>query len=394
MLSQRIQWVGTSMVFALLTACGPGGADKASHGPEAPTVQTMSVTLGSAPNTVELSGRARAFAEAEIRPQVSGIIQARLFTEGEVVKQGQALYQIDPAEYASAVQSAKATLTRATAAAGSARETAKRYERLAAINAVSQQEYEQASATAQQAEADIALQRAQLNRAQIDLSRTRIVSPIAGNIGRSQVTQGALVTQNQATALASVVQLDPINIDLSASAVRIMIIRDQIASGQIATADGSIPVTIKFENGTTYKYEGQLEFSEVIVDETSGTVAVRVEVPNPDGVLLPGMFLHASLSAGRFENVVELPQGLVGRTPKGEATVLVVNNESKIEQRIVMIAGQSENSWIIRSGLAAGDKVVVSNLQAVRAGMTVQAIPATSKADSTLAKADSNAELQ
>ncbi len=395
MLSQRIQWLGASTLLALLAACGPGNAAGSGPAPgAAPAVQTMDVVFGSAPNTVELSGRARALAEAEIRPQVSGIIQARLFTEGEVVKKGQALYQIDPAEYASAVQSAKATLARAEAAAGSARETAKRYERLAAINAVSQQEYEQASAAAKQAEADIALQRAQLNRAEIDLSRTRIVSPIAGNIGRSDITQGALVTQNQATALASVVQLDPINIDLTASAVRIMNIREQVANGQIASASGAIPVTILFENGTTYPHQGQLEFSEVIVDETAGTVAVRVLVPNPDGVLLPGMFLRASLAAGQFENVVELPQSLVGRTPTGEATVMVVNAEGKAEQRKVTIAGQTGNSWIISEGLSSGDKIIVSNLQSIRAGMPVQAVPATTSAESTLAKADDKAELQ
>jgi RND family efflux transporter MFP subunit len=357
-------------------------------------VQTIDIEFGSAPNTIELSGRARAMAEAEIRPQVSGIIQARLFTEGEVVKKGQALYQIDPAEYASAVQSAKATLNRAEAAAGSARETAKRYERLAAIKAVSQQEYEQASATAKQAEADIALQRAELNRAEIDLARTRIVSPIAGHIGRSDVTQGALVTANQATPLASVVQLDPINVDLTASAVRIMNIREQVANGQIATTDGAIPVTIKFENGTTYKYTGQMEFSEAIVDESAGTVAVRVAVPNPDGVLLPGMFLRASLEAGRFENVVEVPQALVGRTPKGDATVMVVAADGTVAQRVVTIAGQSENSWIVREGFEPGDKIIVSNLQSIRAGMPVQIAPELQSAENTLAKADSKAELQ
>ncbi len=394
MLSQRFQWAGASILVTALAACGPGNAPQSAQAPAAPMVQTIDIEFGSAPNTIELSGRARAMAEAEIRPQVSGIIQARLFTEGEVVKKGQALYQIDPAEYASAVQSAKATLNRAEAAAGSARETAKRYERLAAIKAVSQQEYEQASATAKQAEADIALQRAELNRAEIDLARTRIVSPIAGHIGRSDVTQGALVTANQATPLASVVQLDPINVDLTASAVRIMNIREQVANGQIATTDGAIPVTIKFENGTTYKYTGQMEFSEAIVDESAGTVAVRVAVPNPDGVLLPGMFLRASLEAGRFENVVEVPQALVGRTPKGDATVMVVAADGTVAQRIVTIAGQSENSWIVREGFEPGDKIIVSNLQSIRAGMPVQIAPEIQSAENTLAKADSKAELQ
>ncbi len=394
MLPQRFQWVGSAILLAALVACGQAKPEQAGAAPPVPTVQTQLVEHTSVPNTVELSGRARAFAEAEIRPQVTGIIQTRLFTEGEVVDKGQPLYQIDPAEYQSAVQSAKASLDRAEAVAGSARETAKRYERLAAIKAVSQQEYEQADASAKQAEADIALQRAQLNRAQIDLARTRIVSPIAGNIGRSDVTPGALVTQNQSTALASVVQLDPINLDLTASAVRILSIREQIADGRIATTDGSVPVTIKFENGTVYKHPGRLQFSEVMVDEAAGTVAVRVVVPNPDGLLLPGMFLRASLAAGTFENVTELPQSLVGRTAKGEPTVLVVTPEGQVEQRLVTVISQSENSWIVSDGLSPGDRIAVSNLQSIRPGMTVSAVPVSIRADSTLAKAGVDGDLQ
>lgn len=381
MFSQRFQWLSASALALVLVACGPSDAGQEGQIQDAPTVQTINAELKSIPNTVELSGRARAYAEAEIRPQVTGIIQKRLFTEGEVVKEGQALYQIDPAEYASAVQSARAALSRAEAAAGSARQTAGRYERLAAISAVSQQEYQQADAAAKQAEADIALQRAQLNRAQIDLSRTRIVSPIDGTIGRSGVTPGALVTQNQAESLASVVQLDPIYLDLTASAVRIQNIREQIASGRIAAKEDAIPVTIHFENGTEYKHPGHLEFSEVIVDETAGTIAVRVVVPNPDGTLLPGMFLRASLAAGTFENVVELPQSLVGRTPKGEPTVMIVTADGAVEQHIVEIEGQSGNSWIVRGGLEAGDRIAVSNLQAIRPGMQVNAVPASETAD-------------
>lgn len=383
MFLQRSQWLGASALALILAACGPSNAGQNGQTQATPTVHTINAELKSVPNTVELSGRARAYAEAEIRPQVSGIIQNRLFTEGETVKKGQALYQIDPAEYASAVQSAKASLARAEAAAGAARETAKRYERLAAISAVSQQEYEQADATAKQAEADIALQRAQLNRTQIDLSRTRIVSPIDGTIGRSGVTPGALVTQNQAEKLASVVQLDPIYLDLTASAVRLQNIREQMTSGRISAKEDAIPVTIHFENGTEYKHTGHLEFSEVIVDETAGTIAVRVVVPNPEGTLLPGMFLRASLAAGVFENVMELPQSLVSRTAKGEPTVMVVSAEGEIEQHIVDIAGQSGNSWIVRGGLEAGDRIAVSNLQAIRPGMQVNAVPAAETADST-----------
>ncbi|MBA3067008.1 MAG: efflux RND transporter periplasmic adaptor subunit [Hyphomonas sp.] len=389
-----LQWALASASALVLAACSPATAAQSGAPQGPPSVQTLTVQLTTVPNAIDLSGRARAFAEAEIRPQVTGIVAERLFTEGEAVKKGQALYRLDASEYASAVESAKASLMRAEAAAGSARTTAARYERLAAINAVSQQEYEQANAEAKQAEADIALQRAQLNRAQIDLGRTRITAPISGQIGRSDVTAGALVTQNQANAMATVVQLDPINIDLTASAVRLLSIRQQIASGKIATVDGTIPVTVLFEDGTAYAHPGRLEFSEVSVDEAAGTVAVRVVVPNPDGLLLPGMFLRASFSAGAFENVVTVPQSLVSRTAKGEPTVLVVADDNTVERRVVTVDGQSGNAWIVSSGLAAGDKIITSNLQSIETGMTVTTVPASESAEGTPANAGARGGIQ
>ncbi len=389
-----LQWALASASALVLAACSPATAAQSGAPQGPPSVQTLTVQLTTVPNAIDLSGRARAFAEAEIRPQVTGIVAERLFTEGEAVKKGQALYRLDASEYASAVESAKASLMRAEAAAGSARTTAARYERLAAINAVSQQEYEQANAEAKQAEADIALQRAQLNRAQIDLGRTRITAPISGQIGRSDVTAGALVTQNQANAMATVVQLDPINIDLTASAVRLLSIRQQIASGKIATVDGTIPVTVLFEDGTAYAHPGRLEFSEVSVDEAAGTVAVRVVVPNPDGLLLPGMFLRASFSAGAFENVVTVPQSLVSRTAKGEPTVLVVADDNTVERRVVTVDGQSGNAWIVSSGLAAGDKLITSNLQSIETGMTVTTVPASESAEGTPANAGARGGIQ
>ena len=389
-----LQWALASASALVLAPCSPATAAQSGAPQGPPSVQTLTVQLTTVPNAIDLSGRARAFAEAEIRPQVTGIVAERLFTEGEAVKKGQALYRLDASEYASAVESAKASLMRAEAAAGSARTTAARYERLAAINAVSQQEYEQANAEAKQAEADIALQRAQLNRAQIDLGRTRITAPISGQIGRSDVTAGALVTQNQANAMATVVQLDPINIDLTASAVRLLSIRQQIASGKIATVDGTIPVTVLFEDGTAYAHPGRLEFSEVSVDEAAGTVAVRVVVPNPDGLLLPGMFLRASFSAGAFENVVTVPQSLVSRTAKGEPTVLVVADDNTVERRVVTVDGQSGNAWIVSSGLAAGDKIITSNLQSIETGMTVTTVPASESAEGTPANAGARGGIQ
>ena len=389
-----LQWALASASALVLAACSPATAAQSGAPQGPPSVQTLTVQLTTVPNAIDLSGRARAFAEAEIRPQVTGIVAERLFTEGEAVKKGRALYRLDALEYASAVESAKASLMRAEAAAGSARTTAARYERLAAINAVSQQEYEQANAEAKQAEADIALQRAQLNRAQIDLGRTRITAPISGQIGRSDVTAGALVTQNQANAMATVVQLDPINIDLTASAVRLLSIRQQIASGKIATVDGTIPVTVLFEDGTAYAHPGRLEFSEVSVDEAAGTVAVRVVVPNPDGLLLPGMFLRASFSAGAVAFDVTVPQSLVSRTAKGEPSVLVVADDNTVERRVVTVDGQSGNAWIVSSGLAAGDKIITSNLQSIETGMTVTTVPASESAEGTPANAGARGGIQ
>lgn len=365
----------------LLAACGNDSpsADM-SQQQAAPRVETMTAELTSVPNTIELSGRARAYAEAEIRPQVTGLIKERLFTEGDVVQKGQALYQIDAAEYAAAARSAEASLERAQATADVARETANRYKRLAEINAVSQQEYDQAVASARQAEADISMQKAALDSARIDLARTKITSPITGTIGRSSVTQGALVTQNQAEPLARVLQLDPVYVDLTVSSSRILNWRQQMASGEIATTERrTIPVNILLSDNDSNGLVGELEFSEVNVDESAGTVAVRVVVPNPDGIILPGMFVRANFAAGNYENVFLLPQSVASRSATGQATVMVVNEDGTVEQRVVEIAEQVDNQWIVTSGLKPGEKIAVSNLQSIRPGMKVTPISAASK---------------
>ena len=362
----------------LLSACG-GSDNKA--GPDAtqfptPTVETMTVRLTSVPNVIELSGRARAYAEAEIRPQVTGIIKERLFKEGDTVEKGQALYQIDAAEYAANVRSAEAALARAQATANVARETANRFERLSKINAVSEQEYDQAIASASEAEAEIGIQKAALDRARIDLARTKITSPIAGRIGRSSVTQGALVTQNQADPLAHVRQTDPIYVDLTVSSTRILTWRQQMDEGKIETTDqNTIPVNIVLADGSAYPLPGNLEFSEVNVEESAGTVAVRVVVPNPDGLILPGMFVRANFVAGRYENVATLPQSVVTRTPTGEASVMVVGKDGVVEQRKITVEQNSDNTWTVLSGLSEGEKVVTSNLQSLRPGLKVNFAP-------------------
>lgn len=358
----------------LLVACGDKGAAQQSAQPQLPSVETMTVRMTDVPNVIELSGRARAYAEAEIRPQVTGIISQRLFKEGDTVKKGQALYQIDAAEYAANVRSAEAALARAQATANVARETAARFERLAKINAVSQQEYDQAAASASQAEAEIGIQKAALDRAKIDLARTRITSPIEGRIGRSSVTQGALVTQNQIEPMARVLQTDPIYIDLTVSSARILEWRQQMAEGKIATKDGNtIPVNVLLPDGSPYPLQGDLEFSEVNVEESAGTVAVRVVVPNPDGLILPGMFVRANFVAGYFENVATLPQSIVSRTPTGDATVMVIDADGTVRQRRITVEQNSDNSWTVLAGLTQGEQVATASLQSIRDGMKVDA---------------------
>lgn len=384
---RRDQMLGSLAMLALVSACSSEqGAMTEAAGQQVQSipVRTMPVTFQDQPNTIELPGRVRASAEAEIRPQVTGIIEARLFTEGDYVEAGQALYQIDDAEYVAAVQSARAALARAQATAENARETANRFERLSGINAVSRQEYDQAAAAAKQAEADIAIQQAALSQAQIDLARTTIKAPIDGRIGRSSVTQGALVTQNQTNALARIVQIDPVYVDLAVSSSRLLGWRLQSAEGRIADSDQdkAIEVDILLENGATYTHKGRLEFSETNVDETAGTVAVRVVVPNPEGILLPGMFVRAQFDAGVYEDVALLPQSVVSRTPTGAATVLVVGPDGTAQQRQLQVEQQHESNWIIRAGLEPSDNIIVSNLQNVRPGTRVSVVMEQGQTDS------------
>ena len=323
-------------------------------------------------STRELPGRARAYREAEIRPQVTGLIQSRLFTEGQMVTAGQALYQIDASEYAASVNSAKAALQRAEATAEAARQTASRYQRLSEINAVSRENYDQAVAAQRQAEADVAMQKAAVQSASINLARTKVTSPIEGRIGRSTVTPGALVTANQATALANVLQLDPIYLDLTAGSSRIQEWKRDVAEGRIQSTDGeSVDVKIKLEDGTVYPEPGRLEFSEVSVDETAGSVIIRAAVANPDGLLLPGMYVNASFSAGAYDDVFVLPQAAVNRDTKGNPTAMVVSADNKVEVRNLKIIEASGSDWIVSDGLEDGDRMIVSGFQKIQPGASV-----------------------
>jgi membrane fusion protein, multidrug efflux system len=374
----------------ILAACGNGeggnapgqqaSEDAAPPQQMAARVEVMPVQPTSIGSVRTLPGRATPYAEAEIRPQVSGLIESRLFTEGEVVTEDQALYQIDADEYVAAVQSAEASLARAQATVGAATETARRFEHLANINAVSQQSYDEAVAAQKQAEADVGIQRAALQRARIDLARTKVRSPITGRIGRSAVTEGALVTANQATTLARVLQLDPIYVDMTASSAQVLRWKRDVSEGKIETLgptsgrSAAVPVTLEFENGDEYPLSGQLEFSEVSVDQEAGTVIVRAQFPNPDNLILPGMFLKASFAAGTYNNVYAIPQRAVQRTPQGDGYVFVAGDDGTAIQKPLTIQEANGSNWIVTDGLSPGDRVIVSGFQNVRNGAPVEVI--------------------
>ena len=390
--NQRVRSSGLVTVMTLLIAGTLSGCSKEESAPpqsaamqmRAASVNVIEVQPQSVQSVRELTGRARAYAEAEIRPQVTGLIQKRLFTEGQQVEAGQALYQIDSSEYRAAVDSAAAAVKGSEATAAAARETAKRFKRLAEINAVSQQDYEEAEASSQQAEAQIGINRASLSTARINLDRTKVSSPISGQIGRSSVTVGALVTANQPDALARVLQLDPIYVDLSAASTEVLRWKQDISSGRIKSnpASENVPVTINLEgeDGNDVSLVGELGFSEISVDEDAGTVNIRAVVPNKDGLILPGMFVKASFSAGSYQNVFLIPQRAVQRTPQGEPYIFIVSDDNKAEQRIVTVSGSNGSDWIVPKGLNSGDKLIVSGFQSVRDGAEVS-IARTGSAD-------------
>jgi membrane fusion protein (multidrug efflux system) len=369
--------LGLALAAALLlAACGgketpPGpGADGAGT----PAVTVMTVQTESVPVATELPGRTSPYQIAELRPQVTGIIKERLFKEGSEVKAGQVLYQIDPATYQAAFDSARANLARAEANLFAARLKAGRYAELVKIEAVSQQANDEADAALKQAQADVSAARAALDRTRIDLGFTRVTSPIAGRISRSAVTPGALVTANQAGALATVQKLDPIYVDLTQSSADMLRMRRDLESGRLQRAAGNaVPVQLVLEDGSVYGAEGKLAFSEVTVDEGTGSVTLRAVFPNPRGELLPGMYVRARLTQGTQDNAILLPHAAVSRDPRGNATVMLVNAENKAEPRVVKTGQSIGDKWVVSEGLAPGDRVIVEGLQKARPGSPVQA---------------------
>ena len=369
--------LGLALIVAfLLAACGdkqqeagPPGA-----GGQAPAVTVMTVQSEAVPVVSELPGRTSPYMIAEVRPQVSGIIKQRHFKEGSEIKPGQVLYQIDPAPYQAALDSARADLARAEANAEAVRLRAERYAELVKIEAVSKQDNEEAVAAMKQAQADIGSAKAAVQKAKIDLGYTRVASPIPGRIGRSAVTAGALVTANQAEPLATVQKLDPIYVDLTQSSGELLRMRRDLESGKFSRdGNNAVPVQLVLEDGSVHGAEGKLAFSEVTVDQDTGSVTLRAVFPNPRGELLPGMYVRARLAQGVQADAILVPHAAVSRDPKGNASVLVVNGESKVEVRTVKAGRSHGDQWVVTEGLAAGDRVIVEGLQRVKPGMPVEA---------------------
>jgi len=362
--------------IALATLTLAGCSDQAAPPPrQAPTVGIVTLQAEPYTLTTELPGRTAAFRIAEVRPQVNGIIQKRLFKEGSEVKAGQQLYQIDSSVYVAAAKSAEATLA-------SAKSLAERYKSLVSDQAVSRQAYDEAQAARLQAEAA-------LEQARIDVRYTKVLAPIAGNIGRSAVTEGALVSNGQTNAMATIQQLDPIYVDVTQPTKDLLRLRRDLESGQLQKAsDTAAKVQLRLEDGSTYEHEGTLEFSEVSVDEGTGSVTLRAVFPNPDHTLLPGMFVHARLPAGVNKEAILAPQQGVTRNAKGDPTALVVNAENKVELRQLKADRTAGNRWLVLDGLKPGDKLITEGLQFVQPGAEVKTTEAKNVAAPNQAAAD------
>lgn len=358
-----------AILIGLLSGCSEP-APQAQAAPGLPEVGVYQIQSQSLALVTELPGRTTDFRQAEIRPQVSGILQKRHFTEGQQVNAGELLYQIDPAPYQAALATAEANLSRAQAAATNAQQRLKRLQGLIASQVVSQQDVDDARATVLQAEAEVQAAAAQRQAARINLDYTRITAPIAGQIGRSMVTEGALLTANQGEVLATIRQLDPIYVDLTQSSSELLQLRRQLTG----TQQQAVSVKLALEDGSQYPAAGELQFSEASVDPSTGMVTLRAVFPNPDRLLLPGMFVRASLAQAEQSNVVLVPQAAVQRLPKGATQVLVVNNEQQVEARQITLGRSYQQYWVVQDGLAAGERVIVAGLQKVQPGAQVNAV--------------------
>ncbi len=368
--------LGASLALVILVS----GCDKkpAQQAAAPPQVGIIVVKTQPVARTTDLPGRTTAVLTSEIRPQVSGVILKRLFVEGSDVKAGQPLYQIDPSTYQASYDSAVATLKHDQAALVTDQDKATRYKPLAAAQAVSQQDYDDARAAVLEDQANIASAKAQIEQAAINLQYTKMSAPIAGTIGASAVTPGALVTADQTTTLATITQLDPIYVDMNESATTWLRLKQEQDAGQLQTqSDGSAKVSLMLEDGSLYKLPGKLQFAEVNVDESTGTVLVRAVFPNPSHLLLPGMYVHAEIEEGVNKDGILVPEQAVSHNAHGDATVLLVNAKNMVSEQIIQTSTNLGNDWIVTGGLKAGDRVIVDGLQDATPGQTVSPVDET-----------------
>ena len=360
------------IAVVLLSACRQENPKTIAPGPMEVDILTIKQQLVNL--AVELPGRTAAYRIAEVRPQVGGIIKKRLFTEGSEVKAGQLLYQIDPDTYQARFDSAKAALAKADALEHSARLKAERYRTLVQTKAVSDQDQVEMEANWKQAVADVAAAKAAVDSAQINLDYTKLTAPISGRIGRSTVTEGALVTAEQATALATIQQLDPLYVDLNQSSTEMLNLKKELSSEQTQHLEKSQSrVKVLFEDGAEYSQPGTLEFSDVTVNQTTGTVILRAIVANPDQRLLPGMFVRARIDKGQRPNAILVPAVSISRNSKGQPMVMLVNKESVVEARIVQTGQNIGDQVLVTEGLSEGEQVIVAGLQKIKPGVSVKA---------------------
>ncbi len=370
------RWLLAAAIAAAVAACSskqPPQMPQAQVG-----VQTVSAQRLALDQT--LSGRTVAYMSSEVRPQVGGILRKRLFTEGQDVKAGQVLYEIDPASYQAAYDTAKGDLAQAEAAVLSARPKAQRYQTLVALDAVSKQDGDDAVATLRSNEAAVVAAKASLQTARINLDYTRITAPIDGRIGTSSYTPGALVSAGQSDVLATINQLDPMYVDVTQSSAQLLQLRRQLDAGQLKAVDGKDEVTLQLEDGSTYARSGTLEVVDAAVDTATGTVKLRAVVPNPERLLLPGMYVKAVLSMAVDEQAILVAQQAISRNSKGEAVAMVVGSDNKVAQRVLTTGDAIGDKWVVRDGLKVGDKVIVQGLQKVAVGDQVKAVEVTSVA--------------
>ena len=372
---RAIFWVALLTIFLIVTACGKSKTGGPPAGP--PEVAVAVVQEERVAIATELPGRTSPYLVAEVRPQVSGIIQKRFFTEGSDVKADEVLYQIDPAPFEAAYAGARAALARAQANIMSIKNRVDRYKELVTINAVSRQEHDDAVAALKQGEADVEGNQAAVETARINLAYTRMKAPISGRTGKSNVTVGALVTANQPSPLVLIQQLDPIYVDATQSSANLLQLQRNMAAGRIKGAGpDQARVKLLLEDGTPYPLEGSLKFSDVTVDPSTGSFILRMVFPNPKHTLLPGMYVRALVQEGIVDNAILVLQQAVSRNPKGNPVTLIVDGEGKVEQRMISVDRALGDKWLVSEGLKPGDRVIVEGIQKVRPGASVKVVPA------------------